>query len=325
MRKLSTFVAAAVVSSLGISLYADRALAEWPEQPIRLVVPFSPGGSTDITARVLAEKLSPELGQQVIVDNRPGAAGNIASSLVARAKPDGYTLLMATSTTQATNPNLYSNLTFDPIKDLAPVSQTAFVPNILVVSPSLPVKDLGEFLAYVKANPAKLNYGSSGSGSSLHLAAELFKSMAGVDIVHIPYPGSAPALRDVLAGQVQVVFSPLVEAIPYIEGGRMKALAVTTQARIPLYPKLPTIGEAIPGYEIALWNGILAPGGTPKPIIDRIYRALDKILRTQEMKEKLAQQGSLPVGSTPEEFSKFVVSEIDKWGKLVKISGARVD
>ncbi len=323
MQKLVT---ALVIAASSIVALAQPALAQsWPDRPIRLVVPFSPGGSTDVTARLLADKLTTVLGQQVLVDNRPGAAGNIASNIVAKAKPDGYTLLMATSTTQATNPNLYRNLPFDPIKDLAPISQTAFVPNIIVIQPDLPVKDLKELIAYLKANPGKLNYGSSGSGSSLHMAAELFKAMAEVDILHVPYQGSAPALRDLLAGQVQLVFSPLVETLPYLNSGKMRGIAVTTATRTPLYPNLPTVGEQIPGYEIALWNGILATGGTPKPILERVYGALNKILSSDEMKAKLAEQGSVPVGSTPDEFGKFIVSEIEKWGKLVKISGARVD
>lgn len=297
----------------------------WPDHPLRMIVPFSAGGSTDVTARLLAEKLAVALGQPVVVENRPGAGGNIASSVVAKADPDGYTLLMATSTTQVTNPNLYSKLPFDPVKDLAPISQTAFIPNVLVVSKSLPVNDLKEFIAYAKANPGKLNYGSAGNGSSLHLAGELFKSLAKVDMVHVPYGGSAPALRDLLTGNIQAVFSPLVDAIPFIDAGTFKALAVTTAGRTPLYPDLPAVAEVIPDYEITLWNGVLTTAGAPQEIIDRISKELVAILNTPEMKEKFAKQGSIPVGTNPKEFAEFIDKELVKWGKIVKISGAHID
>ena len=304
---------------------ASGALAQaWPMKPIRLVVPFAAGGSTDVTARLIAQALSDRLGQQVFVNNRPGAGGNIGADAVAKAEPDGYTLLMTTSTTHATNPSLYKTLPFDVRKDFAPIALTAFIPNLLVVHPSVPAKSVPELIAYVKDNPDKLSYGSAGSGSSQHLSAELFKALAGVKMVHVAYRGGAPAMTDLLSGQIQVQFSPLVEAVQHVEARKLVALGVTTAKRSALLPDVPTIGEMLPGYEVALWNGVLAPAGTPPPIIEKVNRALLEALRSEEMKAKLAQQGSEPVGNTPDEFARFIEAELVKWAKLVEISGARV-
>ena len=314
-----------LVWAVAAVLAASGAFAEtWPSKPIKLVVPFAAGGSTDVTARLIAQALSERLGQQTFVENRPGAGGNIGADAVAKAEADGYTLLMTTSTTHATNPSLYKSLPFDAKKDFAPISLTAFIPNLLVVHPSVPAKTVQEFVAYLKDNPDKLTYGSAGNGSSQHLSAELFKSLAGVKMVHAVYRGGAPAMTDLISGQIQVLFSPLVEALQHVQAGKLVALGVTTAKRSALLPEVPTIGEVLPGYEVALWNGVLAPVGTPAPIIEKINHARVEALRSEDMKAKLAQQGSEPVGNSPEEFRAFIADELVKWGKLVEISGAKI-
>ena len=313
------------LAATGLALAAGSALAQtWPTKPIRLVVPFAAGGSTDVTARLVGKALSERLGQPVVIDNRPGAGGNIGADAVAKADPDGYTLLLSTSTTHATNPSLYKTLPFDVQADFAPISLTAFIPNILVVNPSVPVDTVAEFIAYLKQNPDKLSFGSAGSGSSQHLSGELFKSMAGVRMVHVAYRGGAPALNDLLSGQIQVLFAPLVEVLHQVQAGKLKALGVTTIKRSALMPAVPTIAETLPGYEVALWNGLLAPARTPEAIIATVNRAVVDALRSDDMKARLAQQGSEAVGNTPEEFRAFIAAELVKWAKLVQISGAKV-
>lgn len=295
-----------------------------PAKPIRMIVGFAAGGSTDVTARIIAQALTDRLGQPVVVENRGGAGGNIGADAVAKADPDGYTLLMATSSTFAANPNLYKSLPFDVRNDFAPITVTAFIPNLLVVNPSVPANNVADFIAYLKANPDKLNFASAGNGTSQHLSGELFNSLAGVRMTHIAYRGGAPAVSDLLGGQVQVIFAPLVEVIQQVRAEKLKALGITTAKRSPLLPEVPTILEALPGYEVALWNGLLAPAKTPPEIIDRINRATIDALRSPEVKAKLAEQGSEPVGNTPAEFKAFIESELVKWRKLVEISGATV-
>jgi tripartite-type tricarboxylate transporter receptor subunit TctC len=289
-----------------------------------LIVGFAAGGSTDVTARIIAQALSDRLGQPVVVENRGGAGGNIGADAVAKADPDGYTLLMATSSTFAANPNLYKSLPFDVQKDFAPITVTAFIPNLLVVNPSVPANNVADFIAYLKANPDKLNFASAGNGTSQHLSGELFNSLAGVRMTHVAYRGGAPAVTDLLGGQVQVIFAPLVEVIQQVRAEKLKALGITTAKRSPLLPDVPTILESLPGYEVALWNGLLAPAKTPPDIIDRINRATIEALRSPEVKAKLAEQGSEPVGNTPAEFKAFIESELVKWRRLVEISGATV-
>ena len=296
----------------------------WPTRPIRLVVPYAPGGSSDVTARVIAENLRPLLGQTVVVDNRPGAGGNIGAEAVAKAAPDGYTLLMATST-HVTNMSLYRNLPHDFVQDFAPVSQITFIPNVLVVGTSVPVNNLAEFIAYVKSGKYQVNYGTAGSGSSQHLSSALFNSMIAGDMVHVPYKGGAPATADLLAGQIQVLFAPLVEVLPHIKGGKVKALGITTKKRSPLLPEVPTIGEALPGYEIALWNAIMVPAKTPADIVNKLNEAIVKVLSLPEVKARLAEQGSEPVGNSPAEFKQFIAGEVGKWKELVRISGAKME
>ena len=301
-----------------------HAQTAWPAKPIRLIVGFAAGGSTDVTARIIAQALSDRLGQPVVVENRGGAGGNIGADAVAKADPDGYTLLMATSSTFAANPNLYKTLPFDVQKDFAPITVTAFIPNLLVVNPSVPANNVADFIAYLKANPDKLNFASAGNGTSQHLSGELFNSLAGVRMTHVAYRGGAPAVTDLLGGQVQVIFAPLVEVIQQVRAEKLKALGITTAKRSPLLPDVPTILKSLPGYEVALWNGLLAPAKTPPDIIDRINRATIEALRSPEVKAKLAEQGSEPVGNTPAEFKAFIESELVKWRRLVEISGATV-
>jgi tripartite-type tricarboxylate transporter receptor subunit TctC len=312
--------------ALGMVLSAASAQAQtaWPTKPIRMIVGFAAGGSTDVTARIIAQALSERLGQPVVIENRTGAGGNIGADAVAKADPDGYTLLMTTSSTFAANPSLYKSLPFDVQKDFAPIALTAFIPNLLVVNPSVPSSNVADFIAYLRANPGKLNFGSAGNGTSQHLSGELFNSLAGVQMVHVAYRGGAPAVSDLLSGQLQVIFAPLVEVIQQVRAEKLKALGITTAKRSPLLPEVPTIAETLPGYEITLWNGLLAPANTPPEIVEKINRATSDALRSAEVKAKLAEQGSEPVGGTPAEFKSFIASELVKWRGLVQVSGATV-
>jgi tripartite-type tricarboxylate transporter receptor subunit TctC len=311
--------------ALGMTLLAAaQAQTAWPTKPIKLVVGFAAGGSTDVTARIVGQALSERLGQPVLIENRAGAGGNIGADAVAKADPDGYTLLMTTSSTFAANPSLYKSLPFDVQADFAPIALTAFIPNLLVVHPSVPAGNVPDFIAYLKANPDKLNFASAGNGTSQHLSGELFNSLAGVRMVHVAYRGGAPAVNDLLGGQVQVIFAPLVEVIQQVRADKLKALGITTAKRSALLPDVPTIAETLPGFEVTLWNGLLAPAKTPPEVIERINRAAVDALRSADVKAKLAEQGSEPVGNTPAEFKAFIASELVKWRRLVEISGATV-
>jgi tripartite-type tricarboxylate transporter receptor subunit TctC len=315
----------AISFALAVALpAAAQGQAGWPTRPIKIIVGYAAGGSTDVTARIVGQAMSERLGQPVIIENRPGAAGNIGTDATAKADPDGYTLVMATSSTIATNPSLYDSLPFNVQTDFAPITLTAFIPNLLVVHPSVPADNLADFIAYLKANPGKLNFGSAGNGSSQHLSGELFNSLAGVHMVHVAYRGGAPAVNDLLGGQVQAIFAPLVEVIQQVRAEKLKALGITTAKRSPLLSDVPTIGETLPGYEVVLWNGLLAPAKTPPDIIDRINRAAVEALRSVDVKAKLAEQGSEPFGNTPAEFRAFIDSELVKWRRLVEISGATI-
>ena len=300
--------------------------AAYPTKPIRLVVPFAPGGTTDILGRAAAAELA-KAGMQTVVENRPGAGGNIGADLVAKAAPDGYTLLVGTVGTHGINQSLYGKLTYDPIKDFAPVTLLATVPNVLVVPASSPAKDVKDLVTLAKSKPGKLNYASSGNGTSIHLSAELFKTMTGTYITHIPYRGSSPALTDLIAGQADLMFDNLPSALPHIKSGRLRALAVTSDKPSPALTGVPTVAAAggLNGYEATSWFGVLAPAGTPKEVIVKLQQTLSKALQSPEMRDKLLSQGAEASGNTPEEFAKMIESETAKWAKVVKASGAKVD
>ena len=324
--KRRTFVLAAAAAAVSLAPFAASAQAQFPAKPITIIVPFSAGGTTDILARVIGQYMGRDLGQTVVVDNRAGAGGNIGGQAAARAPADGYTLFMGTVGTHAINQSLYRKMPFDPIKDFAPLSRVAMVPNLLVANPSQPFKSVKEMIAYAKANPGKINFGSSGNGSSIHLSGELFKQMAGVDMQHVPYRGSAPAVSDLLGGQISVMFDNMPSAIPHVKGGKLRALAVTTAKRSPALPDVPTIAEAgVPGYEATSWFGLLAPAGTPAPVVAKLNASILKALADPEVKKKLAEQGAEPHGEKPEQFAAFIESETVKWGKVVKESGASLD
>jgi tripartite-type tricarboxylate transporter receptor subunit TctC len=314
---------------LAIALAAPALAAQaqaYPNKPIRLVCPFPPGGAVDIASRAVAHELSQILGQPVTVDNRPGAGGNIGAEITAKSPPDGYTLLMTTSGIMAINPALYSKLAFDPLKDFAPVSMVVSLNNVLVVNPSVPAKSVQDVIALAKAQPGKLTYASSGNGTSIHLSGELFKSMTGVDMLHIPYKGSSPAVTDLLGGQVNMMFDNIPSSLPHIKAGKLRALAVTGAKRSPLLPDLPTIAEAgVPGYDSYVWFGMVAPAGTPPDVIARLNAALAKAATTPSFRDRLTEQGYDVLSSTPAQMTDSIRSEMAKWSKIVKASGAKVD
>jgi tripartite-type tricarboxylate transporter receptor subunit TctC len=337
-RRLSGASSRRAALSLSLSAIAAAALllpaagpvraqaAPWPTKPITIIVPFSAGGTTDIVARLAGQALSQELGQSVIVENKPGAGGNIGAQQVARSAPDGYTLVMGTVGTHAINPSLYKKMPYDHLKDFAPISRVANVPNILVANPSQPYKTVPELIAYAKANPDKVSFASSGNGTSIHLAGELFKTMTGVQMQHVPYKGSAPALADLMGGQTQVMFDNLPSAIAFVRSGKLRPIAVTTAKRSPELPELPTIAESgVPGFDASSWFGLLAPAGTPPAVVKRIDDALIKAMATTDLKKKIEAQGGEPVAETPAQFAAFIQSETAKWAKVVQASGASVD
>ena len=306
---------------------ASGAFAQaYPNHSIRLVVPFPAGGTTDILARDVAKKLTDTLGQSVVVDNRPGAGGNIGADLVAKAPPDGYTLLMGTVGTHAINPSLYAKMPYDHIKDFVPVVLVAGVPNVLVVNPSVPVNSVADLIKLAKSKPGAINFASSGSGTSIHLSGELFKTMTGVDMTHVPYKGSSPALTDLMGGQVQIMFDNLPSSLALIKSGKLRAVAVTSLKRAPALPDVPTVSESgVPGFEASSWFGILAPAGTPAPIVAKLNAEVNKWLQSPEGKEQLLAQGAEVAGGPPEQFVAHIRAETDKWAKVVKASGAKVD
>ena len=295
----------------------------YPTRPIRLIVAYPPGGGTDIVGRMMAQKLPETLGQNVVIDNRGGATGTIGTDLAAHANPDGYTLLMGNVAPNAINVSLFKKLPYDPVGDFAPVSLVAITPNILAVNPGVPVKSVNDLIALAKAKPGTLNFPSSGVGSSSHLAGELFKILAKVDMVHVPYKGGGPALVDTISGQMQIMFATMPAAMPHVKSGKVRPVAVTTEKRSQAMPELPTISETIKGYEAATWYGMLAPAGTPRALVSRLHEAVVKTLAAPDMRERLGAQGFEPVGNTPAEFAAYIKSEIAKWGRVIREAGIK--
>lgn len=320
-----------LLAAAGLAPFAALAQGQYPAKPVRIVVPFPAGGTTDILARAVAQELTKSLGQSFVVENKAGAGGNIGADLVAKAAPDGYTLVMGTVGTHAINKSLYARMPYDPQKDFAPVTLVAGVPNVMVVNAEKAaarnIQNVNDFIKYAKARPGQLNMGSSGNGTSIHLAGELFKSMAGVYMTHFPFGGSSPALLSLMAGDMDVMFDNLPSSMPHIKAGKLKPLAVTSAQRSAALPDVPTVEQAagLKGFEASSWFGLLAPAGTPPEIVNRIQQEVAKGLATPAMKERLAAQGAIPSGNTPAEFAQLIDAEIRKWAPVVKASGAKVD
>jgi len=299
---------------------------DYPRRPVRLIVPFPPGGGNDIVARAVAQELGKSLGQQLVVDNRAGAGGAIGAELAARSPADGYTLFLGGVGSHVVNPSLQAKLSYDPIRDFAPVTLIASAPSVLVVNPSLQATSVAEFTALAKAHPGKLNYASNGNGSSAQLAAVLYESMAGVRMVHVPYKGVAPALVDLMSGEVQLMFGTLVAILPHIKAGRLRALAVTGRSRSALLPEVPTLAESgLPGYEAGSWYGILAPAGTPGPIVARLNAEINAAIRQPEVRERLAAEGAEVLGGTPGDFASHIKAELSRMGRLMREAGVRME
>lgn len=318
-------LASATLLAVPVAAHAQAAKAsKYPERPVRLLVGFAPGGGADSAARPVAQRLSEVFDQQFVVDNRPGAGGNIATEIASRAAPDGQTLLVGTIAALAINPSIYEKLGFDPVRDFAPITSMVSSINVLVVHPSMPAKNVKELVALIKSKPGSINYGSSGVGGAGHLAGVLMEHMTGTDIIHIPYKGGSPAMTALLGGEVQMIFATAATAIPQINAGKIRGLAVATASRAPMLPDLPTISEAaLPGYEANNWYGLLAPAKTPRPVIDRLNAETVKILRSQQIRDLYFKQGLAATPSTPEEFAAYIKSEIAKWSKLVKAAGVK--
>ncbi|MES2561385.1 MAG: tripartite tricarboxylate transporter substrate binding protein [Pseudomonadota bacterium] len=313
-------MSACVLVMLGVAAHAAES---YPSRPVRMIVAYPPGGGTDIVGRMIAQKLSEALNQNFVIDNRGGATGNIGTELAARANPDGYTLLMGNVAPNAINVSLFKKLPYDPVKGFSPISLVAITPNILVVNPTVPVKSVQDLIALAKAKPGTLNFPSAGVGSSSHLAGELLKILAKIDMVHVPYKGGGPALIDTISGQMQIMFATMPAAMPHVKSGKLRPVAVTTAKRSQTLPELPTIAENVKGYEASTWYGLLAPAATPTPIVTRLHEAVVKILAVSDMRDKLGAQGFEPVGGTPAEFSAYIKSEIAKWGRVIRDAGIK--
>jgi tripartite-type tricarboxylate transporter receptor subunit TctC len=314
-----------IAFSLSVFSFVNNASAQdYPTRPVRFVVGYPPGGATDILARLIGQRLSERLNQQFVIENKPGAGNNVGTESVVNADPDGYTILLV-NPANGINASLYTKLNFNFIRDIAPVAGITRSPNVMVVPADFPAKTVAEFIAYAKANPGKINMASSGNGTSVHLSGELFKSMTGIDMVHVPYKGAAPALTDMIGGRVQVIFDNLPSAMQHIKAGTLRALAVTTDTRSPELPDVPTVGETVKGYEASAWFGIGAPKNTPKPIIDKLNREVNAILAEPAMKQRLTELGGVPLIGTPDDFGKIVQSETDKWAKVVQFAGLKVE
>jgi len=315
-----------VALALGVAAGHAQVEGGYPSKPIRMIVPSAPGSGPDIMARAIAQKLTDALGQAIVIDDKPGAGGIIGSEAAAKAPPDGYTLIMSNAGAHTVNPGLYAKLPYDPVKDFAPVTLVALAPNILIVHPTLPVRNVKELIALAKSKPGELTFGSGGNGSTAHLSGEMFKTMAGINIIHIPFKGSPAAVIGVIAGQIALAIPNIPPALPHVRSGKLKALAVTTAKRAAGVPDLPTVAESgLPGYEATAWFGVLAPAATPPQIIARLNAAIVKIAHARDMQERLTAEGADAVGNTPEQFAQIIRNDIAKWAKVVKASGARAD
>ena len=315
---------AVLLAALLGALAGPAQAADYPTRPVKFVVPYPPAGTTDVLARIVAQWLTEKMGQTFIVENKPGAGNNLGVDYVVNSPADGYTMLLV-NPANGINATLYKNLNFNFIRDIAPVAGLVRTPNVMEVTPSLPVKTVAEFIAYCKANPGKLNMASSGSGTSVHLSGELFKAMTGCDMLHVPYKGAGPALMDLIGGQVQVIFDNLPSSVGHIKSGKLRALAVTSQEREPSMPALPTIGETVPGYEATAWFGIGMPKNTPKDIVDKVNAEVNRALADPKFRERMAELGGKPIAGSPEDFGKIIVAETAKWEKVVISSGAKVE
>ena len=317
-------IALALVASLMIPLLAHA--QAWPtRQPIKFIVVYPPGGASDVTARIIGAKLSESIAQSVVIENKPGANGIIALDYVAKSPPDGYTILMANLGPNAINPVVYNKLPYDAIKDFAPITLTTIVPQIIVVTPSLPVKSAQDLIAYSKANPDRVTFASAGNGASNHLSGELFNSMAGIKMTHVPYKGDTPSMVDVISGTVNVALPTAVAVMPHIKSGRLRGIAVTSSKRLPSLPDLPTVAEVLPGFEAVSWGGVMAPAGTPPDIIAKLNVEINRILKMPDVAEKLQALGAEIVGSTADEFAAYVKTEIEKWGKVARDNNVKLD
>jgi tripartite-type tricarboxylate transporter receptor subunit TctC len=314
---------AAGAAALPAASLIARAQA-YPSRPARIVVPFAAGGSTDINARLIGQWLSERLGQQFVIENRPGAGSNVGTEMVVNASPDGYTLLLI-GVSSAINATLYDKLNFNFLRDITPISGIMSIPFIMVINPSSPAKTVSEFIAYARANPGKVNMASGGTGAPSHIAGELFKMMTGIDMLHVPYRGGAPALTDLMGGQVQVYFGPITASIEHIKAGRLRALAVTTATRSEVLPDIPTVGEFVPDYEASTWYGVGAPKGTPAEIVDKLNREFNAGLADPKIKQRLADLGGVPMPMTPADFGKFIAKETEKWAKVIEIAGIKAE
>ncbi|HWI14338.1 MAG TPA: tripartite tricarboxylate transporter substrate binding protein [Burkholderiales bacterium] len=324
MTRLFALVVAAAIL-VAVEARAAEDAGSYPNRPIRWIVPFPPGGAADLVSRALSQKIAERLGQQIVIDNRAGAAGNIGTELAARAAPDGYTVVIVPATF-TTNPALSSKLAYDPQKSFAPISLVSSSALVLVVHPSLPATSIKALVALAKARPGQLNYASSGVGASAHLAAELFRSATDTELTHVPYKGQPPAMIDMLSGQVQVMFANIPVSLPHIRSGRLRGLGVTTLSRTSLFPELPTIAESgIPGFEVNQWSGLLAPAGTAPPLVQKLYDAVSAALKEPDVRAGLTAQGFDPVGSTPADFARYIAAEIAKWNAVIRKAGIRAD
>jgi tripartite-type tricarboxylate transporter receptor subunit TctC len=319
-----TRLARLAVLALFAALAGPACAIDYPTHPVKWIVPYPPGGTTDVLARIMAQWLSEKMGQQFIIENKPGAGNNIGVEVVVNAPPDGYTMLLV-NPANGINATLYKTLSFNFIRDIAPVAGLVRTPNVMEVTNSFPAKSVAEFIAYCKANPGKINMASSGSGTSVHLSGELFKSMTGCQMLHVPYKGAGPALSDLIAGQVHVIFDNLPSSIGHIKGGTVRALAVTSAQREPSLPDVPTVGDTVPGYEATAWFGIGMPRGTPREVIEKVNAEVNRALADPKMRERLAELGGKPIAGTPEDFARVIAAETEKWARVVASSGAKVE